>query len=276
MTFLAGLTRKAVCALGVFLIDLTFAVGVQADASMQLIAGDLSPYATLKNNQPEGLGVDVLREMAARLGQPATVSVMPYRRAFLNARRQPNVLMTPVARVAAREGTLRWAMHYIDDLFFYVTRSGSVPMTHNNARLRGDIAVLGGSAPLAELQRAGIRNFQQQTTDTVNIQMLQSGRVDGWFTSAILLGAAFKANPQLHREDFVIGPVQSRHCVYIIASKNTSDASLQPWLRAFADVERDGTLKRLIERHLSEALARRVMPVGEYACEPAKRVEQAL
>lgn len=230
---------------------------------MRLLGGTLAPYAFMQQGVVTGLGVDLMRELSIRVGQPATVELVPFPRALLRARRQPDILMTPVARVSEREGELRWAMHYVDDLFFYVTRKGSPPLDHASARDRGVIGVLGGSAPLAELKRAGIENFQQQTLDIVNIQMLQNRRVDGWFTSAILLAAALRQNPALNPADFTLGPVQSRHCVYIITSTQTTDKALEPWLRAFEQIRDEGILQRLITRHLGEPLGQRVAPDPE-------------
>jgi ABC-type amino acid transport substrate-binding protein len=164
--------------------------------------------------------------------------------------------MTPVARVASREGQLKWVIHYLDDHFFYVSRAGARRLTHQSAREGGVIGVLAGSAPLAQLQRGGVTNYLEQTLDTANINMLRMGRIDGWFTSALLLNAAFTSNPELNPADFLIGEIQSSHCVYIVASTATSDAALRPWRQAFATMQADGTVTEILNRYLDQDLRR--------------------
>ncbi len=226
--------------------------------SMELIAAELPPYSYQTSDGAAGLGVEILQEAGRRLGHSGDIRLMPFKRAFQNALTRDNLLMTPVARVYRREGLLKWAIHYLDDSFFYVTRAGSPRLTHERARRGGTIAVLAGSAPLAQLRAAGISDYLEQTRDTANINMLTVGRVDGWFTSAILLSAAFKSSPELDPADFVIGEVQSRHCVYAVASLDTAESVIRPWRQAVESMRADGTLQQIINRYLDEELQRKL------------------
>ncbi len=225
-----------------------------AQDRVTLIAAELPPYAYRSAGQLTGLGVEILQEIGRRLNHTGVMNLMPLKRALQNARSRSDVLMTPVARVAARKGQLQWAIHYVDDIFFYVSRAGEPALTHERARQGGSIGVLAGSAPLAQLQQGGVSNYLEQTQDTTNINMLSVGRIDGWFTSAILLSAAFKSNPELNPADFVFGDVQSRHCVYIVASNGMSAALLGPWQQAFEAMQADGTLAEIVNRYLDPEL----------------------
>jgi len=233
---------------------------IRAEDTLKLIGADLAPYAYHAGGQGPivGLGVEMMQEIGRRLGHSGAVRLMPFRRAFQHTLTQSNVLLTPVARVASREGQLQWVIHYLNDPFFYVSRAGGGKLTHELARQGGTFGVLAGSAPLAQLQQGGVNNYLEQTRDTANINMLRAGRIDGWFTSAILLSAAFKANPELNPADFVIGDVQSSHCVYIVASNTTSQAVLRPWQQAFAAMQADGTATEIVSRYLDQELQARL------------------
>ncbi|MEH6471330.1 MAG: ABC transporter substrate-binding protein [Halopseudomonas sp.] len=246
--------RLSACLCGWILATNVMAQQQPAADSMTLIAAELPPYAYRSEEQITGLGVELMLELGLRLGHSGAISLMPFKRALQNARSRNAVLMTPVARVASREGTLKWVIHYIDDSFFYVSRAGAPALTHQLARQSGVIGVLAGSAPLAQLKHGGVERYLEQTLDTANINMLKVGRIDGWFTSAILLSAAFKANPELDPNEFVIGPVQSQHCVYMVASVETSDEVLRPWREAFIAMQRDGTVAEVLSRYIDPYL----------------------
>lgn len=223
-------------------------------APVLMIAAELAPYGYRSAGRITGLGVEIMAELSRRLNHAGDIRLMPFKRAYQNARSRDRVLMTPVARVASREGQLKWAIHYIDDHFFYVSRAGTRRLTHQLARQGGLIGVLAGSAPLAQLQLGGVTHYLEQTLDTANINMLRMGRIDGWFTSALLLNAAFKSNPELNPADFQIGEVQSSHCVYIVASNATSDAALHLWRQTYAAMQADGTVAEIMDRYLDRDL----------------------
>ena len=227
---------------------------ILADDQVRLIGAELAPYAYDVQGQVVGLGVEIMQEIGRRLGHSGDVSLMPLKRAFQHTLTQSNVLMTPMARVASREGQLQWVIHYIDDRFFYVSRAGGPKLTHELARQGGTFGVLAGSAPLAQLRQGGVSNYLEQTRDTANINMLRVGRIDGWFTSAILFSAALKSNPELSPADFVIGDVQSSHCVYIVASNTMPQTLLGPWQQAFETMRIDGTVAEIVGRHLGPEL----------------------
>ncbi|WP_207063233.1 ABC transporter substrate-binding protein [Motiliproteus sp. SC1-56] len=229
---------------------------VQGAEPVRLVAAELAPYAYEEAGQVSGLGVAIMREAARRLGHNGDVDLMPFKRAYQNARQGHHLLMTPVARIAAREGEVQWALRYVDDVFFYVSRAGSAPLNHERARHGASIAVLAGSAPLAVLRAGGVENFSEQTRDIANINLLRVGRVDGWFTSALLLSAAFAENPELDPADFIIGEPVSRHCVYIVASNDTPEAALRPWQSAFEAMQADGTYQTILDRFLAPELRR--------------------
>lgn len=218
--------------------------------SLRLVGAQLPPYSYESDGQVGGLGADIYRELARRVGHSGKIQVMPFKRAFLSVQNQDNLLVSPVARVPKREGLVNWAIHYLNDAFFYVTRAGEPSLTHALARNRGMIGVLRGSAPLAQLQQNDVTNYLEQTTDSVNIKLLQAGRIDAWFTSAILLSGALKANPDLKLSDFVMGQVQSSHCVYIVASNRVDTGLIQPWIDAFETMKVDGSLTAILQRHL--------------------------
>ncbi|WP_158070143.1 ABC transporter substrate-binding protein [Motiliproteus sp. MSK22-1] len=233
---------------------LIVSTSVFAEDKVTLLGAELSPYAFQENDQITGLGVELLQEAAQRIGHSGEITLMPFKRAFQNAITRKNLLMTPVARVESREGLLKWAIHYLDDSFFYVTRAGSRKLTHGLAREGGLIGVLAGSAPLARLKAGGVTNYLEQTRDTANINMLRIGRIEGWFTSSILLNGAFKSHPELDPKEFVIGEEQSRHCVYIVASNDTSEEILQPWREVFNSMLNDGTYQQILSRYLDQDL----------------------
>ncbi len=245
------LRSLAATLLGIGLTCLASSEALPAEPEFRLIGAELAPYAYQEHKQTRGLGVEIMQEIGRRLGHSGKITLMPFKRAFQNARSRNNLLMAPVARVPSREGKLQWAIHFIDDQFFYVSRAGSLPLTHSKARQGGVIGVLAGSAPLAQLLQTGVSNYLEQTRDTANIDMLRVGRIDAWFTSAILLSAAFKSNPELAPTDFVIGPAQSRHCVYIVASNDTAAALLRPWQQTFATMQTDGTAHEIVSRYLN-------------------------
>lgn len=66
------------------------------------------PGSFVKDGQPTGFAVDVVREILRRLKQPDTIAVVPWSRGYTLARNSSNVALFSTTRLAQREKQFHW------------------------------------------------------------------------------------------------------------------------------------------------------------------------
>lgn len=66
------------------------------------------PYNFVKNNQIQGISIDVAHALADRIGYQLTLELVPWTRALYTAKHTKSVMAFSVARIPEREGDYHW------------------------------------------------------------------------------------------------------------------------------------------------------------------------
>ncbi|MYN21267.1 hypothetical protein GTP81_31525, partial [Rugamonas sp. FT107W] len=91
---------------------------------LRLLAADLPPYAVAQDGDNPGALVELVQEMARRMGTPVALEFYPWQRALALTGVQPRTLAVPLTRTPEREAHYRWLVRLRRQDFVFVGRRG--------------------------------------------------------------------------------------------------------------------------------------------------------
>ena len=203
-------------------------------SELRLLAAELPPYTFQipPANVSETPGVDyglvleVVSEMARRVGHSGRVEFMLWGEAQRIAQTQPNVGILALTRTPERENRYRWLVNIVTDDLILVGSQGIDVSSLGNARER----------PVGVLGRSGAE------------ALIQQRRIDAWLAPRLMvIYAMHEIGGNLEALNF--GEIVRRSEIFLAASKDLPDAEAQKWEQAFAAVRADGTYQRIVDEY---------------------------
>lgn len=147
---------------------------------LKVVTSDVNfPYNFVKNNQVQGLSVDVVNALAERLDMKLEIEVVPWTRALLTAQTQTSVMVFTLAKIPEREKNYYWigpVTHSEEWLYKLKRRLDVQVKTIEDARryLVGDEA---SNASIPSFNKLGIR-VDTAPSMVSNCKKFKLGRVD--------------------------------------------------------------------------------------------------
>ena len=77
-------------------------------AELRLLTEQAPPTSFLRDGQPEGYAVEVVRELIRRTGNQARIELMPWTRAYFLAKSEADTGLFSVVRTTEREALFQW------------------------------------------------------------------------------------------------------------------------------------------------------------------------
>ena len=91
------------------ILSIFFIFSVSASAKeLTLLTAEIPPYSMVENGVQTGISVDVVREMARRVGQNDQFRFLPWARAQNTAAQKDLFGITPLSRTPDREKKFTW------------------------------------------------------------------------------------------------------------------------------------------------------------------------
>ncbi|MDT8998763.1 transporter substrate-binding domain-containing protein [Paucibacter sp. APW11] len=221
-----------------------------AETELQWVAGELPPFAWIgPGGAPQGYASELALAMAQKLGRKPELQFFPWARAVRMTAEGENFGVFPLARTPDREAGFRWLIPLMRvDYSFFVKRSQGA--TGNLLELRRQrVGVLRGSPIIKNLQAEGFKQITEAKDYKDLLRMLQQGMIAAIYAGTPMLQAAID-QAGLSREDFLISAQLGSAELYMGASLKLSEAEAQRWLRAYEQLQAEGTVKELQQRYL--------------------------
>ncbi|MCW8890255.1 MAG: transporter substrate-binding domain-containing protein [Sedimenticola sp.] len=216
-------------------------------SAIKLVTSHLVPYS-IQEGREQGFMVDLVREIERRIGTNRPVLFLPWPRAIRNTRLSTNHIIFPLTRTPEREAHFDWAIKVAPIHLVFVTLDGQV-LNLEQARLLPAIAVQQNTPFEQYLRQEGFNNLIVTTSAaSIQVRMLQAGRVNAWFTAKDLASYSMK-------ELFVQGPITysapitSGH-VYIALSKRFPRSLKTLYQQTFEAMQADGTYQQIMSRYI--------------------------
>lgn len=218
---------------------------------MRLLAAELPPYTFQipPANVSETPGTDygfvleVVTEMARRVGHSGRVEFMPWGEAQRLAETQPNVGILALTRTPERETRYRWLANVVTDDLILVGSQGIDVSSLAKVRER-PVGVLARSGAEALLKEQGFTRIKAQPEEWMNARLIQQRRIDAWLAPRLMVIYAMREIGG-NLEALSFGEIVRKSEIYFAASKDLPDAEAEKWEKAFAAVKADGTYQRI-------------------------------
>ena len=209
------------------------------------LTSNIPPFS-IEQGPRAGFVREIVSEIAKRSGTEITVIYgKSWPQSQQEAKSRPDTLIFPLARTAAREPHYQWVQKILDLDVAFATAPGRPKVeTETAARALKGIGVRDGSPMVKDLQGRGYTNLVIVKSSAENARALHEGRIDSWYAPAPEVAFNWKelALPGAPAFGLKLESVP----LYVAASKNTPGADLEKWRAAYAAMQKDGTVARIL------------------------------
>jgi polar amino acid transport system substrate-binding protein len=216
--------------------------------ALEWVAGDLPPFAwRAPDGTVQGYAHDLALAMARRLGRPAAVRYYPWARAVRLAETSEQVGVFPLARTPAREPHFRWLIPLLTVRYAFVTLVTDTLL--NLADLRElKVGVLRGSPIIKNLRAERFTQIVEAKDYRDLLRMLLNQTLGAVYAGAPMLDAAIDeyGHP---RQQFTTHTTLGEATLYMATSPRLPAEEAERWLKAYQQLEDDGSVARLKKRY---------------------------
>ncbi|WP_252274216.1 substrate-binding periplasmic protein [Pseudomonas subflava] len=225
-----------------------------AAGELRLLTEQAPPTSFLRDGEPDGYAVEVVRELVRRTDSEADVELVPWTRGYYLARHEPNVALFMVVRTPEREPMFRWVGPILRGTTrFYSLKDSGLRVDSLDAAARaGTLALPKQWYTYETLERLGFTNLHGVPSPKHMVDMLKHGRVKLIATEDLTLREELALGGL--RVDDVQGHFAFMQSDYYIAfSPLTPPEQVDAWQRQLEAMRADGSLQRLRQRWLPQA-----------------------
>jgi len=218
------------------------------------IAGDLPPFVWQGPKGPEGFAYELAVAMAKRLGRKPEVQFYPWARAVRMALEGDAYGVFPLARTPDREQQFRWLIPLMRvEYGFFVRQTAAERPAVNPTQLdelrSTRVGVLRGSPIIKNLQAQNFTRVIEAKDYKDLLRMLNEGILDAIYAGTPMLQASMDEYGY-QRSAFVLGTHLGEAELYMGTSLKLDAAEAEQWLRAYRQLQDDGTIARLQREYL--------------------------
>ena len=225
-----------------------------AVAELRLLTEQAPPTSFLRDGQPDGYSVDVVRDLIRRTGSQASIELLPWTRAYSLAKSEADTGLFAVVRTAEREALFQWVGPILQGATrFYSLKSSNLRIDSlEDAARAGTLALPKQWYSYETLQRMGFTNLYGVPSSRQMVTMLKHGRVKLIATEDLTLREEL-ATGGLTPEEVQGHLVFMKSDYYIAFSPRTSPNLVVQWQRQLDGMRQDGSLDAIRRRWLPQA-----------------------
>jgi polar amino acid transport system substrate-binding protein len=230
------------------------------------ILGEESPPGEYlaADGSPAGVTIDLVRNLLDRQGKTARIQILPWKRAYQMGLTERNIVLLETTRTPERENLFKWVgpILIVNRVIYALADFDRELRTIADLHTGGVVCVLRGSSNERYLQSLGIVQIDAVTKPAQCIKMLQSDRVQLFYTSDIGM-RGLVAELGIAAETFKAVMNLKQEYLYLAFSRDVSDARIASWRQALEDAKRDGTVARIYQGVYPPATIRAVSLPGD-------------
>lgn len=213
---------------------------------------ELPPFAYYKDDKLQGLSVDIVRAILARLDLKDSISVLPWARAYHETLKKPNHVLFSMSRNNEREYSFQWVGPIIEDrVYFYSHVNTENSITSIEDAKKAKTVIVSRDFPEHKfLQDKGFNNLSLVVSPAQGFKRIISKRGDlmpaGELT-VLPTVKRLKINGLLLKNT---GVQLFSHYLYIAMSLNTPQTEVKRWQQALDQIKTDGAYKKIIDKYV--------------------------
>ncbi len=196
-----------------------------------------------------GLSIDIVREIQQRVSNTDKIEMVPWKRIYKTALKEPNLVFFSVARTPEREDKFHWITLMMRKPWAFYAKNGlelKIKSLDDAKKVRS-IGVMAGGIRDTWLQQQGFTNIDRVASHELNVAKLERKRVPIIFYSSHgMAHICRELNYDFNTFKIVLVPHSSQS--YLAMSKNgTSEETVKQWQEAARQMKNDGTFDKLAE-----------------------------
>nr|WP_284676624.1 transporter substrate-binding domain-containing protein [Vibrio sinus] len=217
---------------------------------MTLVTAEIPPYSMIENGVQTGVSVDVVKEMARRVGQNDEFIFLPWPRAQITASKNSAYGIAPLSRTPSREEKFTWVapIPEINNDYVLVALDSQINIHDLSSVINLSVGVQRGTPAQLLLEKAGFSNIQPVTFEDQNVEKLRKGRIKLWAIPRLVGKYVYRTNGY-NPNELNFGYVLSKPIIYFAASKDISEADIKKWKTALKEMRHDGTFEKILSRY---------------------------
>lgn len=237
-----------------WLCVLLAALFTPAEAQLRLLTEEAPPMSFLREGEPSGLSVEVVRALLARTGDSGHIELMPWTRALHLAQQQEDIALFSTVRTPERENRFQWVGPLVvGTTSFYSLKARKLVIDNlQQAAASGPLALPKQWYTFESLSAKGFTNLYGVSSSKQMMTMLKHGRVNLIATEDLTLAGEL-ATVELKPQDVTAHVPFMRSAYYIAFSPQTSVVRVVRWQRALQQMHEDGSLEAILKRWLPHA-----------------------
>ncbi|OHD12340.1 MAG: hypothetical protein A2086_08895 [Spirochaetes bacterium GWD1_27_9] len=203
------------------------------------------PLNFTKNGVLTGQAVEIVKEILNRINSNITIQVVPWARGYNELLSNKNIILFSTTRTEEREKLFKWVGPVgVNQWIFYAKKDSNIVIKSlEDAKNVKSIGTYIDDVREKFLVQNGFLNIESVNNNALNVKKLIKGRIDLWIS-----GIGAKEICEKAGEDFekikVIYVVKEMK-LYIAFSLDISDEIVAKWQKAYDDIKKDGTLKKI-------------------------------
>jgi len=241
--------RSKTCAL-FCLLGLTLAA--PAAEALTLVTEEDPPFNYTEQGKVAGMSTEIVAELGKRSGIPLQIQSMPWEQAYLAAQRDKDTCIYSTARLENRERLFSWIGPIAVNQWVLIGKgdfAGNVKTVEDARKYR--VGVVAKDAKVEFLMSKGVTDLREVSEDGLNPTRLVLGRddpdhIDLWATSAY---GARRTAARAKVKDIKRVINLTRIPLYLACGVNTSPQTVRALRRAFEQIAKDGTLRKITARY---------------------------
>lgn len=223
-------------------------------AELRLLTEEAPPMSFIRDGEPSGFSVEVVRALLARTGDSGKIEVLPWTRAFHLAQQAADTALFSTVRTPVREDRFHWVGPIVvgTTSFYWLKSRHLVIDTLQQAAASGPLALPKQWYTYETLSVQGFSNLYGVSSSKQMVTMLKHGRVKLIATEDLTLAGELAA-AELKPQDVTAHVPFMRSAYYIAFSPQTSVVRVMRWQRALQQMHEDGSLAAILKRWLPHA-----------------------
>ncbi|MBN8218653.1 MAG: transporter substrate-binding domain-containing protein [Spirochaetes bacterium] len=203
--------------------------------------------------RPEGIFVDLVREIQRRCGNEAAIQVVPWSRGYRAVQEETNVILFSMARTPEREHLVHWIGPVLENRWILFARSDS-PLAIRNLDDARRLPAIGSVRDFAwdqYLEGLGFTNLERVSENSLNLHKVANGRIPA-FVGADLTLPSVAVRCGYRPSNFKPVLVFRAIPLYIALSGKSRPELAEAWNRHLAAIKGEGLLERILARHAGD------------------------
>jgi polar amino acid transport system substrate-binding protein len=228
---------------------------VREGLTLRLVTGELPPYCfhvppptVAEGGRPLGLIYEIVREAAARVGNPLTIEFLPWPRAQELAMAGPDVGILALTRSPEREPLYSWIFNVVTDDLLLVGLPGT-DVGDLVALKDRPVGVLRMSGAERLLRDQGFTRIEPANEEWTNAQRLREQLIDAWLAPRLMVLWAWRetlGDPA----QLAIGQVVRRSEIWFAGSLGIEPEIAALWARNFKELKAESGYEDVLFRYL--------------------------